>query len=357
MNITTPILPIDLRSDTVTQPSPQMRQAMHEAIVGDDVYDEDPTVKLLQERVSQLTGKESALFVTSGTMGNLIALLVQCQRGDQAIVGNKSHIALYEQSGASALGGIRLRTIANLRNGCLELDTLKSAITSDDIHFSRTKLICLENTWNGIPIDLSYIKSVKQIAQDHGLKMHLDGARIFNAALALNEPIDKLVHDFDTVQLCFSKGLAAPIGSIICGSKQFIHEAKRMRKVLGGGMRQVGIIASAALVSLDTMIDRLVDDHKNAKLLADGLAQIEHITVEPCLNRTNMVFFNINHPHISTKEFILQLCQNNILVLAEKQFGIRAVVHYGIEASDINQVITQVKIVIRNLKQNKTLAN
>ncbi len=353
MNATTPILPIDLRSDTVTQPSPQMRQAMHSAIVGDDVYDEDPTVITLQKRVSQLTGKESALFVTSGTMGNLISLLVQCQRGDQAIVGTKSHISLYEQSGASALGGIRLKTVDNSRNGQLDLTDIESAITSDDIHFSRTKLISLENTWNGTPIDLTYIKSVSQIAKKHHLKMHLDGARIFNAALALNIPVNQLVDSFDTVQFCFSKGLAAPIGSIICGSNQFIYEAKRMRKVLGGGMRQVGVLASACLVSLDTMIKRLITDHQNADLLANGLTQIEHITVEPCINRTNMVFFNIDHPHISTTEFILKLAQNNVLMLAEKQFGIRAVTHYGIEASDIDFVLKQVKIVINKLEQKK----
>lgn len=241
---------IDLRSDTVTVPSPQMREAIFKAEVGDDVYDEDPTVNSLQERVAQLLGKEKSLFVSSGTMGNLISLLVHCGRGDQAIIGDASHINLWEQNGASSLGGISLKTLPNNLDGTIATASIDNAVNPDNIHCAKTKLICLENTWNGHPLSQAYVKQVKEIATRHGLKMHIDGARMFNACLALNMTPSELVENFDSVQFCFSKGLSAPVGSMICGSEAFIYEAKRMRKLLGGGMRQVGILAAACQLSL-----------------------------------------------------------------------------------------------------------
>ncbi|HEY9677330.1 MAG TPA: low-specificity L-threonine aldolase [Drouetiella sp.] len=333
---------IDLRSDTVTHPTHEMREAMYKAEVGDDVYDEDPTVNALQERVAKMLGKESALFVSSGTMGNLISLLVHCGRGDQAIVGDGSHINQWEQNGASSLGGISLKTIYNNLDGTLTPSAVAAAVNPDNIHCAKTKLICLENTWNGQPITLSYISEIKAIAQQHELKMHLDGARMFNACLALGVTPTELVKDFDSVQLCFSKGLAAPIGSVICGTNEFIREAKRMRKVLGGGMRQVGIIAAACAISLDKMIDRLAEDHDTAKQLADGLAKLSFIKVDPTQTKTNMVFFESANAKTSRQDLVKALQQVGILVGIEQRLGIRAVTHYGISKEDIDEAVKRI---------------
>ena len=334
---------IDLRSDTVTLPSPEMREAIFTAELGDDVYDEDPTVNSLQKHVARLLNKEDSLFVSSGTMGNLISLLVQCGRGDQAIIGDASHINLWEQNGASSLGGISLRTVPNNLDGTIATSAVESVINPDNIHCARTKLICLENTWNGHPISLEYIAQVKKIADKHQLKMHLDGARMFNACLALNVTPEKLVENFDSVQFCFSKGLAAPIGSMVCGSKEFISEAKRMRKVLGGAMRQIGIAAAACHVSLDKMIDRLPEDHESAKRLADGLAKMPHIKVEVANTKTNMVFFDSAVPSVSRSELQQQLQENGILVGIEQRLGIRAVTHYGISNGDIDDALARIE--------------
>lgn len=333
---------IDLRSDTVTKPSQAMRQAMFEAEVGDDVYDEDPTVNSLQSKVAKLLGKEDALFVSSGTMGNLISLLVHCGRGEQVIAGSASHINLWEQNGASSLGGISLRTIENASDGTLPLSGIQAAINPDNIHCARTKLICLENTWNGHPLTVDYIKQVRAVANEHNLQMHLDGARMFNACLALNVTPDRLVSNFDSVQFCFSKGLAAPIGSMICGRSEFVAEAKRMRKALGGGMRQVGIIAAACNVALDQMIERLPEDHETARRLAEGLANLSHIKIDQTQTKTNMVFFDSARRDISRAQLQHQLQKNAILVGIEQRLGIRAVTHYGITNEDIDEALDRI---------------
>lgn len=333
---------IDLRSDTVTVPSPEMRNAIFNAEVGDDVYDEDPTVNALQERVAELLGKEKALFVSSGTMGNLISLLVHCGRGDQAIIGESSHINLWEQNGASVLGGISLKTLPNLADGSIHTSAIEAAINPDNIHCARTKLICLENTWNGHPIKLDYIEEVRGIADRHQLKLHLDGARMFNACLALNITPAQLSKNFDSVQFCFSKGLATPAGSMVCGTEQFVREAKRMRKLLGGGMRQVGILAAACHVALDKMIDRLPEDHETALRLANGLSKLPHIKVDPTQTKTNMVFFDSAIPHISRTALQQQLQESGVLVGIEQRLGIRAVTHYGISNADIDEVLSRI---------------
>ncbi len=334
---------IDLRSDTVTLPSPEMRQAIFTAELGDDVYDEDPTVNSLQKRVAKLLGKEASLFVSSGTMGNLISLLVHCNRGDQAIIGDASHINLWEQNGASSLGGISLKTLPNNADGTISISAIESAINPNNIHCAKTKLICLENTWNGHPISLEHIRQVKAVADQHGLKMHIDGARMFNACLALDVTPAQLVENFDSVQFCFSKGLAAPIGSMICGSEEFIYGAKRMRKVLGGAMRQIGIAAAACHVSLDKMIHRLPEDHESAQRFALGLANMPHIKVDPTQTKTNMVFFESTLPNVSRNDLQEQLQKNEILTGLEQRLGIRAVTHYGISNEDIDEALSRIQ--------------
>lgn len=334
---------IDLRSDTVTLPSPEMREAIFAAELGDDVYDEDPTVNALQKRVAKLLGKEESLFVSSGTMGNLISLLVHCGRGDQAIIGDASHINLWEQNGASSLGGISLRTVPNNLDGTIVDSAIESAINPDNIHCAKTKLICLENTWNGHPVSIEYMTQVKSIADRHQLKLHLDGARMFNACLALNVTPEKLVENFDSVQFCFSKGLAAPIGSMVCGTREFVSEAKRMRKVLGGAMRQVGIAAAACHVALDKMVDRLPEDHESAKRFANGLSRMSHIKVDATQTKTNMVFFDSAVPSVSRSELQQQLQKNGILVGIEQRLGIRAVTHYGISNDDIDDALARIE--------------
>lgn len=243
---------IDLRSDTVTKPTPAMREAMFKAEVGDDVYGDDPTVNKLEELAAKMLGKEAALFVCSGTMGNLLALLTHCTaRGDEAIVGSESHIVIHEQGGAAALAGVALRMVKTQHDGTMLLEDIEESINPDDIHFTRSKLLCLENTWHGVPLSLEYMKDACALGRKHGLLLHLDGARIFNAATALGVTAKEVAAPFDTVQFCFSKGLSAPMGSALCGSRQFIERARRLRKMVGGGMRQVGIVAAAAIVGLE----------------------------------------------------------------------------------------------------------
>ena len=289
---------IDLRSDTVTLPTPEMREAIARAELGDDVYGEDPTVNRLEQTAAALMGKEAGLLVSSGTMGNLIALLTHCGRGTKAIVGTQSHTYCYEAGGASAFGGIMLAPISNRDNGELDLDELKAEVfTANDAHFAMPSLVVLENTHNrcgGSPVKLSHLAEVRELANHRALPMHLDGARIFNAAIALETSAKEIASYPDTVTFCLSKGLACPIGSVLCGSKDFIARAHRIRKLLGGGMRQAGIIAAAGLVALDAMVDRLAEDHQNARALAQGLTLVAGINVRPVAQRTNMVHFDID---------------------------------------------------------------
>jgi len=336
---------IDLRSDTVTLPSPQMRDAMYKAELGDDVFGDDPTVNRLQEMAAARVGKEAALFVASGTMGNLVSLLTHCQRGDEVILGTKSHIFRYEQGGMAALAGVHAKTLPNLPDGRLDPQAVEDAINPDDDHLARTRLICLENTWHGHVLKPEYVSTIKGIASESRLLMHLDGARIFNAAIALKKPVASLVSEFNSVQFCFSKGLSAPVGSIICGSSDFIKQARRNRKLVGGGMRQVGVLAAACIVALETMVDRLAEDHANAKRLAEGLATMPNIEIDPADVETNILFINTK-PGVNVHEVVAQLESEGVRVLAYTSTAIRAVTHYGIEKTDIDATLLAFKKVL-----------
>ncbi len=298
---------IDLRSDTVTLPTLEMREAIARAELGDDVYGEDPTVNRLEALAASMTGKEAALLVPSGTMGNLAAMLTHCARGTKVIVGSESHTNLYEAGGASALGGIVLTSVANTEAGELEIDALaRELATSDDAHFAQPSLVVLENTHNrcgGAPVKLSHMAAVSEATHRRKLPMHLDGARIFNAAVALETTANDIASFADTVSLCLSKGLSCPVGSLLCGSREFIARAHRTRKVLGGGMRQAGIIAAAGIVALTTMVDRLAEDHQNARALAQGFALVAGLNVRPVANRTNMVVFDVDGDADAARRF------------------------------------------------------
>jgi threonine aldolase len=337
---------IDLRSDTVTLPSDAMKRAMLEAPLGDDVFGEDPSVNELEKAAAKAMGKEAALFVSSGTMGNLIATLVHCRRGEQILLAAGSHIFHWEQGGASALGGIAMRALPVDLKAQMRLEELTAAINGDDVHLSRTRLICLENTYNGQPLSTSYMSDVQALAQANKLKMHLDGARVYNAALALGVPVKAIADSFDSVQFCFSKGLAAPVGSALCGDKAFIAEARRTRKMLGGGMRQAGVLAAACLYSLNNMVERLVEDHKNAARLAAALGAIDGIKVLPAETRTNMVFFRPSNDALPQLELAAKLKAEGLLVSNVPATGLRAVTHYGIESGDIDIAAAIVKAAI-----------
>jgi len=336
---------IDLRSDTVTRPTPEMRQAMYEAEVGDDVYGEDPTVNRLEEAAAEMLGKEAALLVASGTMGNLISLLTHCGRGDEVILGDQSHTFLFEQGGMAALGGITPFPVANQEDGTLRLHDVEAAIRRDDTHFPRTRLVCLENTHNmcnGTPLPVAYMAAASRLAHEHGLSVHLDGARVFNAAVALDVPASDIVQDVDSVMFCLSKGLSAPVGSIVCGSGEFISEARRARKVLGGGMRQAGIIAAAGVVALERMIDRLAEDHARARTLADGLGELPGIDVGPVT--TNILYFNITEGAPKSPEQVeLELRNKGVLLNSRGGGRFRAVTHYGIEEQDIERALEAIR--------------
>jgi len=335
---------IDLRSDTVTQPTAAMRQAMAEAPVGDDVYGEDPTVNRLQELAAQRMGKEAALFVASGTMGNLAGILSHCQRGDEAIVGNKAHTFLFEAGGISVLGGVHSCQLPNQPDGSLKIEEIEAAIRQDDPHDPITRLICLENTHNrcgGTYQAPGYVQKVVAFAHARGLFVHLDGARIFNAAAAQQVDVKELTGPVDSVTFCLSKGLCAPVGSVLCGSQEFIHKALRLRKMLGGGMRQAGILAAAGIVALETMTARLVEDHARARNLADGLKRIPGIILDPGIPATNMVFIELT-PAVksSPQEVADKLKQDGILVGVVGPRHFRLVLHYWIDDPGVEKTIT-----------------
>ncbi len=330
---------VDLRSDTLTQPTPSMRQAMSAAKVGDDVFGEDPTVNLLEEMVAKRLGKEAALFVASGTMANVVSQMTHCGRGDEVILGDQSHIFFYEQGGSSALGGIHPRTVANQPDGKMALHHIEAAIRQDNIHFPITRLIVLENTHNrcnGSPLDAAYMHSVGNLAGRYGLKIHVDGARLFNAAVALGVKARELVAEADSVNICLSKGLAAPVGSIVIGNREFISKARRVRKVLGGGMRQSGILAAAGIVSLTEMVDRLEDDHVNARKLAEGLADVKGLSIDPDDVKTNIVYFQVTRKGITAQTLAERLSDLGIRVLPTGPDRLRAVTHYHVTSDDID---------------------
>jgi len=332
---------IDLRSDTVTRPTPEMRRAMYEAKVGDDVYGDDPTVNELERKAAERLGMEAALFVASGTMGNLVALLTHCGRGDEVILGDKSHTFLYEQGGMAALGGISPHTIPNQKDGTLRLDDIAGAIRADNPHFPRTRLLCLENTHNvcnGSALPVAYMTQAARLAHDHGLSVHLDGARVFNAAVALGVDVGTIVREVDSVQFCLSKGLSAPVGSMLCGGADFIGKARRARKVVGGGMRQAGVIAAAGIVALERMTGRLANDHVRAKQLAEALGDIPGIEVAPVT--TNIVYFTVTEDAQKSPERVeLELRERGVLLNSRGGGCFRAVTHVGIDDEDVESTL------------------
>ncbi|MBI1800875.1 MAG: low-specificity L-threonine aldolase [Chloroflexi bacterium] len=333
---------IDLRSDTVTQPTESMRKAMYEAELGDDVYGEDPTVNRLQELSAQKLGKEAGLLVLSGTMGNLVCLLTHCGRGDEAIMGNRAHTFSSEQGAASGLGGIHPHTLPNQPDGTLDLRQIEAAIRGDNEHYPRTKLICIENTQNstgGRVLSPAYMSAFGQIAKQHQISVHVDGARIFNAAVALGMDASALAADADSLTFCLSKGLACPLGSVVVGDEDFVHEARRNRKILGGGMRQAGIFAAAGIVALNEMVERLDDDHRNAKTLAEGLSAIPGMTIDPSIVETNIVYFELTAPKFTPGAFAARMKERGVLFSAGAARRIRLVTHYGIELHHITHTL------------------
>jgi threonine aldolase len=341
---------IDLRSDTVTWPTQEMRDAMARAEVGDDVYGEDPTVNRLQEISAERMGKEAALFVPSGAMGNLAALLAHCQRGDEVILGDLSHPYLYEGGAMAALGGIQPRTLRNQPDGTLLLEEIELAIRENDPHYPITRLIALENTHNrcnGVPLTTEYTKSVGDLARKNKLALHIDGARIFNAAVALGIPAKKLVAPADSITFCLSKGLCAPVGSVLCGSKEFIVKALRVRKQLGGGMRQAGILAAAGIIALEKMIDRLEEDHARAKRLADVLSQISQISISSPF--TNIVRFQlVAGSKLKPEKLVLALEKEGVRIGHGGPWGFRAVTHYWIDDSAIEKTLAAFRKVFKD---------
>lgn len=342
--------PIDLRSDTVTLPTAAMRRAMYEAEVGDDVWGEDPTVKRLQELAAERLGKEAALFVPSGTMGNLTALLAHCRRGDEVILGDESHIFHYEVAAAAVFGGLSYHIVPNTRYGELPLEKIEAAIRPGDVHFPPTALICLENTQNrcgGTVLSLDYMHEVRALADQYDLPVHLDGARIFDAAIALGVDVRELAGPAESVMFCLSKGLSAPIGSMVCGPAGFIERVHRMRKMCGGAMRQVGVIAAAGIVALKEMVDRLAEDHENARLLAEGLANIPGIALDLETVQTNMVMFYPTEERWTTAALSQALGEAGVLTSYLGRTKIRAVTHYGIDRGDIEEALGIIAEVVR----------
>lgn len=341
---------IDLRSDTVTLPTAAMRQAMFEAALGDDVYGEDPTVNHLESLAAARLGKEDALFVPSGTMANLASLLAHCQRGDEAIMGHMAHTFLFEAGGSAAVGGIHPRTIPNQTDGTLHLADIEAAIRSPgNEHYPRTRLICLENTHNrcsGAVLTPDYMAQVRGLADSYGLAIHLDGARIFNAAVALRVSAAELARHADSVTFCLSKGLAAPVGSLICGSKEFVTQARRQRKMLGGGMRQAGVLAAAGILALEQMVDRLAEDHANARRLAEGLGHTHGIQLDVEKIQSNIVIFELGPQAPTPADLVGQLAAQGVKIGAIGGRRLRAVTHHGIDAQDIDLALAAIRAVL-----------
>ncbi|MBN1401181.1 MAG: low-specificity L-threonine aldolase [Anaerolineae bacterium] len=345
--------PIDLRSDTVTLPTPAMREAMYRAEVGDDVYGEDPTVRRIEELAAEMLGKEAGLYVISGTMGNLVSLLTHCQRGDELILGDNAHIYRYEQGSVSVLGGATFFIVPNLPNGMLDPADVENAIRPDDPHQPRTRGICLENTHNrcgGVALSPAQMATIKTVADRRGLIVHLDGARIFNAAIALGVEARDIAAQADSVQICLSKGLSAPVGSVICGRADFIREARRNRKIVGGGMRQAGMIAAAGIVALEQMVDRLAEDHANARALAEGLLDIGGYAIDMWTVQTNMVKVGFGDPAIQARDVSRLFLEHGVKINAMDAHHLRAVTHYGIERQQIDATLVAARKVMDALE-------
>jgi threonine aldolase len=334
---------IDLRSDTVTKPTPEMREAMAKAEVGDDVYGDDPTVNRLQEMAAEMTGQEAGLFVASGTMGNLSAVLAHCQRGDEVILGKDAHTFRYEAGGISVLGGVHSCQLPNQPDGSIALKDIESAIRFDDPHQPITRLIALENTHNrcgGTCQSVVYTRQVAEFAHARGLKVHLDGARVFNAAAALGVPARDLTGIVDSVTFCLSKGLSAPVGSVLCGSREFINKAHRMRKLLGGGMRQAGVLAAAGIVALEKMVSRLGQDHARARTLAEGLSENRCLVLDAGTPATNMVFMNLSEDvPLSAVEIAEKMKERGVLVGVSGARRFRLVTHCWIDDEGVEKAV------------------
>ncbi len=329
---------IDLRSDTVTVPTPPMRAAMAAAEVGDDVYGEDPTVNRLQEMSAAMLGKEAALFVPSGTQGNLLGILCHCERGDEYITGGVAHTYRREGGGAAVLGSVQPQPLDFEPDGTLDLDRVESLIKPINAHFARTRLLSLEDTQDGLALPLDYLAAAADTATRFGLGLHLDGARVFNAAVGQGVRVDEITGHFDTISFCLSKGLGAPVGSVLCGSDELIQKAHRWRKVLGGGMRQAGILAAAGIYALDNNIERLAEDHANAAALAAGLRSVAGLIADYGATQTNMVFISLaDREPTDLAEF---LRQRSILVSPGRP--LRLVVHLGISERDISTVVSEI---------------
>ena len=334
---------IDLRSDTVSQPTPAMREAMYRAEVGDDVYGEDPTVNRLEAMAAEKTGKQAGLFIPSGTMGNLIAVLAHCQRGDEAIMGHLGHTFLFEGGGISALGGIFAHTLPNQPDGTIRLEDLEKAVRGSDIHQPVSRLVILENTHNrcgGTVLDVAYTASVAELARAWGLQLHLDGARIFNAAAALNCSAQELCAPADSVTFCLSKGLCAPVGSVLCGTQEFITRARRIRKQLGGGMRQAGVLAAAGIVALEQMVERLSEDHRRARLLAESLSTLEGLHLTFGMPPSNLLFVSLDEKlGLTAREVAARLKAAGVLVGVVSPLGFRLALHYWIDDAALERTL------------------
>jgi threonine aldolase len=335
---------IDLRSDTVTQPTLAMREAMMAAPLGDDVFGDDPTVNALQEHIAAITGKEAALFMPSGTQSNLCGILAHCQRGDEYIVGQNAHTYRYEGGGAAVFGSVQPQPLAQDAQGRMALADIAGAIKPDDMHFARTRLLCLENTWNGNVMPDAYVREATALAREHGLATHLDGARVFNAAVASAAPgqgamarVREIADPFDSLSVCFSKGLGAPVGSALCGSRDLIERARRLRKMAGGGLRQSGFLAAAAHHALDHHVDRLAVDHALAAQLAEGLQGIAGLTVRSA--QTNIVFVDVAD---GRGPALLEFLQHNG-VLATGLIGLRFVTHLDVDAAGIEHALACIR--------------
>ncbi len=329
---------VDLRSDTVTKPCQAMRKAMAEAPVGDDVYGEDPTVNRLEELAAEMMGKEAALFATSGTQSNLLGLLSHCGRGDEYIVGQLAHTYKYEGGGAAVLGSIQPQPLDFASDGTFDLDQVAAVIKPDDVHFARTRLLCLENTHNGLALPMEYPQKVRQCVDQYGLQLHLDGARLGNAAVFHNKDLATMCEPFDSISLCLSKGLGAPVGSVLCGSKPFISEARKWRKMVGGGMRQAGVLAAAGIYALEHNLKRFEQDHENARMLALGLEEMEELKVAFTPSQTNMVFVEHGKDGDQLQDM---LKEQGILISSGKK--VRLVTHLDIDAKDIQRIVAAFK--------------
>jgi len=339
-----PVKPmIDLRSDTVTKPTPAMIEAMAAAPVGDDVWGDDPTVNRLEALAADMTGMAASLFVPSGTMSNLLAIMTHCQRGEEYIVGQDAHTYKYEGGGAAVLGSVQPQPLEVNRDGTISLDKVRAAIKPDDFHFAITRLLCLENTIGGQALSMDYMSQAGAVAREHELKFHLDGARLFNAAIKLGVEARDITSLFDSVSICLSKGLGAPVGSVLCGEEDFIHSARRWRKMLGGGMRQAGIIAAGGIYALENNIARLAEDHANARLLGEGLGEIDELDVDLDTLQTNMVFFRPRDGR--HQELTDYLASQDMLVDAAK--AIRLVTHMQISQQDVEAFVQAVKTFYR----------